>query len=171
VFSIPQHNTLTNAPNNATHGVWALRGAGSLAAAPPPQIFYVPDGVYTVWVSMCGGGGSPGGSDGGATTFGNALTATGGSAAVTPAGTPNGQNGHTNSIGGSTPFGFGGIEGGPGKGWGSGGATGAGSGAASGGWYMRHAVTVTPGMSFLCTVGAGGTGGQDGASGLIIVEW
>lgn len=178
MFGIPQHNTLTNAPNNVVHGAWSLRGAGSLIAAPAPQIFSVPDEVYTIWVSMCaGGGGGAAGGVGGNTTFGNLLTATGGAADGGAAGSPNGQLGTVSaadaSVGGSTPFGFGGFGAQNGRGWGSGGAGGAGvSAGSSGGWYLKHQIAVTPGMSILCTVGAGDDGaGSDGASGMILVEW
>jgi hypothetical protein len=178
MFGIPANNPQTNAPNNFIHGIWRLMGAGSAQAAPAPQLFSVPGGVYMVWVTLIGGAGGGGngsaGPTGGSSSFGNLLTATGGAGGddVAPTagagGTPNGAAGPTNAGNTSwTPLGHTNLSfSSVGYGISLGGTGG------SGGWYFEEPVFVTPGMTILVTAGAGGAGGNsNGASGLCIVKW
>ena len=52
MFEIPQYSRLLNCPNNVVHGRL------NIPASTVPFDFVVPDGVYIMWVSLFGSGGS-----------------------------------------------------------------------------------------------------------------
>src|SRR6266513_4014284 len=58
MYAIPANNPHINAPNNVVHGIWVARPVFILSDTTPlVGTFSVPDGVYTIWVTMCGSGG------------------------------------------------------------------------------------------------------------------
>lgn len=182
MHGIPAQDPMLNAPPNRVHGIWTLKGTAGSATAPSAAPFVVPDGVYTIWATICaGGGGTNAGSvgpTGGTTSLSSGstlLSATGGSgfdnggAAVgATGGTPNGFP-SGGSVAGGSPFGLGvyssSVQ--PAVGWGS--ANGFGGG---GGWYIQEPIAVVPGQVILVTVGGGGVGNANsGVAGLATIEW
>lgn len=162
--------------------------------------FVVPARVTSVKVRICGGGGGSrayqnGGSDGGASSFGNYVTVTGGKVGGATGGTFSfasnvsgiGINGaldsfiieNGNRLGGSCPLGFSATTGGTGYGYG--GSTknpfNCAGGSAAG--YADVLVNVTPHETIAVTIGAAGSGpwgnfwsyGNAGGAGICIVEW
>lgn len=163
MFAIPQFNPMTNAPNNAVHGQFS---AGVNASG----TFVVPDGVYTIWLTMAGGAGStressvPTAGNAGATTSFGAYSANGGGGG--PSDNSVGSGGSTSGVGGRSgrlnlSLGFAGG--------------GANLNAGGAGYFVGNPIQVVPGMTFKYSVGAAGSAsGADsyvGQDGILIVEW
>lgn len=147
--------------------------------------FVVPPGVSSVFVRLCGGGGSGRkaagqdavyGTSGGTSSFGTYMTATGGHGGCAwgnaggggwggPGGTGTGDivfNGVTGTPSGTpSPFPY------IGQRYGCGGAVGYGGG--SGGFVMGWVTNLTPGTVIEVTIGV--AGGSEAGSGMCMVNW
>lgn len=186
MYPIPTVDPNTKAPPNQTHGIWKWPQpfTGGTPTAPPETDFIVPDGVYTLWVTLVGPGGSNNSTGtppttGASSTFGDGasqLVATGGGGGdgVVPTlgavGVPNGQPATViaaGSLGGSGILGMGAIVAAQSYGFGSGVGYGA-----SGGWYYKEPISVVPGQRFRVSVGGVSAGNNGtGSRGCCIVEW
>ena len=185
MFGIPQNNTLTNAPNNVVHGLFSYVGFNNPAVADVEHLFTVPDGVYTIWVTMIGAG-NCGAQPTADTYFGpsnNPYFKSAGQVAGTVAGVAasgqfstlgrNGQSGYTNGTvtrGGTGPFGGGGDDNNVNANFQCYGSGGNGLGAAA--WFYRAPLAVVPGMVIPYFVSGISVGSNpQGGPGLLVVEW